>query len=637
VHVLIRRSFLIALLASGFAFAQPAIHLKTRQIETGPSGAPVEASSPRPFGRGHLLVQFQQPPSAETVAELKQRGVRVLADVPENGLLISLDRRVRLGDLGVRYIAPIRLSDKISPLITQNDPAAASGYYLVEFHPDVDLNRARGLILARGITLQENPDLGSRHLMIHPAAAQAMRVIARLAVLDEVAYIFPASDELANGIPVRACEGALTTNGPSTQSIPTYGNGWAGPSHGAATLSYVFARMTAQLAPVSAQSEILRAMAQWSKVVKITWQSGTNSLGAKTVNIFWATGDHGDGYPFDGPGGVLAHTFYPAPPNPEPIAGDMHFDDAESWRIGANVDLFSVSLHELGHALGLGHSDNPNDVMYPYYKIVTTLGAGDAAAALTLYAAQDLPAPTNPPNPPPLTLTVTVPPSTTSASAINMSGSASGGSGTIAVTWSTGFASGTATGLASTWTMRAARRGREFHHHHGHRGRQSGLAILRGNAPRYHPDDSSQHRGHYAAHAGHLFARRNHCFHRARLHPHQRNGERQCRRPADHLGQQFWRLGNGHRDHRLERHRAPFNRIKRHHHPRLRRRGQQRLAVACSATLLDRGRGVEGAQISPKFVPHPPKELRLGGALAPPDCCAPIQHSASVHQTVIWL
>ena len=85
-HVLIRWFFLIALLTSGFAFAQPVLHLKTRQIETGPASAAAEASSPRPFGRGHLLIQFQQPPSAETVAELEQRGVRVLADVPENGL-----------------------------------------------------------------------------------------------------------------------------------------------------------------------------------------------------------------------------------------------------------------------------------------------------------------------------------------------------------------------------------------------------------------------------------------------------------------------------------------------------------------------------------------------------------------------
>ncbi|HTD43243.1 MAG TPA: Ig-like domain-containing protein, partial [Bryobacteraceae bacterium] len=103
-------------------------------------------------------------------------------------------------------------------------------------------------------------------------------------------------------------------------------------------------------------------------------------------------------------------------------------------------------------------SDNPNDVMYPYYKIVTALGAGDAAAALTLYAAQDVttptPPPTPPPNPtPPLTLTVTVPPSTTSASAISMSGSASGGSGTIAVTWSTGPAWGASTAPASAWII----------------------------------------------------------------------------------------------------------------------------------------------------------------------------------------
>ena len=47
-----------------------------------------------------------------------------------------------------------------------------------------------------------------------------------------------------------------------------------------------------------------------------------------------------------------------------------------------------MALHELGHALGLGHSDNPNDVMYPYLKIVTGLADGDKAAILSLYAAR---------------------------------------------------------------------------------------------------------------------------------------------------------------------------------------------------------------------------------------------------------
>ena len=55
----------------------------------------------------------------------------------------------------------------------------------------------------------------------------------------------------------------------------------------------------------------------------------------------------------------------------------------------ARVDLFSVVLHELGHALGLGHADNPGAVMYPYYRQVRGLSEIDINAIRTLYAAAD--------------------------------------------------------------------------------------------------------------------------------------------------------------------------------------------------------------------------------------------------------
>jgi hypothetical protein len=355
----------------------------------------------------------------------------------------------------VRYAAPPAPADKISPLLA----GGTNGFLLLEFYPDVNLDEARGMVLNAGAVLSENPDLGRHALMIRTDDAALVQT---LAALDEVSYIFPASDELAQGLPVRPCSGALTTNGATTQSIPTYGDGWDGPGLGSATVFYYYSNVTRQLDAASAKAEIARAMAQWANVVKVTWAPGYNSLAPRTVNILWATGAHGDAYPFDGYGGQLAHTFYPANPNPEPVAGDLHLDDSESWHIGTTTDLFSVTLHELGHALGLGHSDNPNDVMYPYYKLMSGLAPGDITAIQTLYAAQgsSAPAPTPIPTPTPtpaptpgaLALTVNATAATTTASAVSLSGTASGGSGTISITWSSGMSSGTALGSAS-WTI----------------------------------------------------------------------------------------------------------------------------------------------------------------------------------------
>ncbi|KAJ8042876.1 Matrix metalloproteinase-14 [Holothuria leucospilota] len=82
------------------------------------------------------------------------------------------------------------------------------------------------------------------------------------------------------------------------------------------------------------------------------------------ISFFASYRDHGDGKPFDGPGNVVAHAAFPFDPV---LSGDIHFDDDENWSPLSAFNLVAVAAHEIGHSLGLAHSNVLGAIMYPVY------------------------------------------------------------------------------------------------------------------------------------------------------------------------------------------------------------------------------------------------------------------------------
>ena len=92
--------------------------------------------------------------------------------------------------------------------------------------------------------------------------------------------------------------------------------------------------------PLMVRTALAVAADMWSRSARISlrevkpWQKAD-------IRVKFALYNHGDGISFDGPGGVIAHAFFPQ-------YGDIHFDDSETFtlfRINPKaLDLLQVTL-----------------------------------------------------------------------------------------------------------------------------------------------------------------------------------------------------------------------------------------------------------------------------------------------------
>jgi hypothetical protein len=160
---------------------------------------------------------------------------------------------------------------------------------------------------------------------------------------------------------------------------------WPNPN-----LTFAFEDGTNDVAGAGEFQAVRNALATWAAAAPLTFTEVGRSQNPD-VAIDWRPANDPD---HSMVGGVLAHADFPpgcgvitnALPKP------VHFDDSEhQWVVGAVVngfDVETVGLHELGHILGLQHSDVAGSVMFPTVSSNFTkraLTADDLAGIRQLY------------------------------------------------------------------------------------------------------------------------------------------------------------------------------------------------------------------------------------------------------------
>lgn len=82
------------------------------------------------------------------------------------------------------------------------------------------------------------------------------------------------------------------------------------------------------------RKQVKIALNTWGKYGRLYFNevNGSNA----DIIIAFGSGYHGDSFPFDGSGRILAHAFFPY--EYDTFGGDVHFDNDEDWKRDPNEE-----------------------------------------------------------------------------------------------------------------------------------------------------------------------------------------------------------------------------------------------------------------------------------------------------------
>lgn len=159
-------------------------------------------------------------------------------------------------------------------------------------------------------------------------------------------------------------------------------------------------KINTNLSSDTIKSIFANALSKWSTTSLLHFKESRSNT--TNISIKFAAKNHGDPFPFDGPGNVLAHAYYPG----TSLQGQVHLDLDETWSLyDDSTSMYHVALHELGHAIGLAHSSQSSSIMYAWYTnpVKYDLSDDDTLAVNSLYGVKPRYrfGPITPPKPPP--------------------------------------------------------------------------------------------------------------------------------------------------------------------------------------------------------------------------------------------